>query len=136
MLEAQKTGRLASFKDILPPWANETEQSLLCNMGVGPTAVWTTKHSTWGGKLRQLWNDVTTKRSTANYFQGALKPQGVDEDGDRLYRFEGLKRQYPKRVPYWKVDPKDGRRKQLSPSPTRYPPGPWDEYHKTRGTEG
>lgn len=57
----------------------------------GPKSAYMGQFTTWEDKLRQNWN---SERGPMNYFQGALQIAGKDENGDLIYRYEGLKRKH------------------------------------------
>jgi len=93
---ARDTGREVSFADINPPWAKDMLMASMVNMGAGPKIKWDVKHRTWESKLREEWNSIGSQRSVMNYFQGALQPSGIDKNGDRLYTYKGLTREFRK----------------------------------------
>jgi len=92
LIKAKNTGELIYFADICPDWADDMLLSKMVNLGAGPKIVYDRKVKTWADKLRENWNIVQGERSVMNYFQGALKPVGRDENGDLIYKYEGLKR--------------------------------------------
>lgn len=102
LLEAKATGKEIHFQDVVPEWAKSTLYADLCNTGVGPTAVWKTRHMTWEDRLRENWNTLDKERSTLNYFQGALVPVRRDENGDIVYQYVGLERQNQS-YEHWRV---------------------------------
>jgi hypothetical protein len=102
LLVAKETGKELRANDVIPAWAYDVLWGEMCNPGVGPLIVHKRKHHTWADELRSVWNHPERQRSPLNYFQGALMP--VRWDGsDLIYKYKGLQRSYPKRVPYWSV---------------------------------
>lgn len=104
LLIAKNTGKLIGPNDIIPDWAWKLQIADIINPGVGPKIAYKLRHHTWGDQLHTTWNKTGHQRSPLNYFQGALMPDHVDEDGDVFYKYIGLKRSYPKKMRYWKVD--------------------------------
>jgi DNA repair photolyase len=95
LLDAKRTGQLIYFKDVCPPWALKVKASTMVNLGAGPLVRYATRHTVWADKLRAVWNETGGERSVMNYFQGALQPTADrDADGNMVYRYVGLKRQY------------------------------------------
>lgn len=103
LLIAKNTGKILGPDDIIPEWANSISATELVAPGVGPKAAYVHRHIMWTDKLRELWNNPEKERSPLNYFQGALMPDHRDENGDLFYHYEGLQRQYPESVPFWKI---------------------------------
>lgn len=88
--------------DIIPPWAKHCHLQDIVNTGVGPTAAYGARHTTWADKLREVWNCVQMERSPLNYLQGALIP--FRKKGKEVfYKYVGLKRTGEKNPPFWKV---------------------------------
>jgi DNA repair photolyase len=106
LLIAKETGKLLGPDDITPDWAYDAGLAGLVYPGVGPKAAWEHRHTKWSDKLRDVWNNPGKERSPLSYFQGALLPDHRDDNGDLFYRYEGLKRHYPDKVPFWKVPPR------------------------------
>jgi len=101
LLNAKKTGKNIYFKDIVPEWSKTCLSASMVNPGAGPTVLYRVNHETWEDVLRSTWNDIGKQRSPMNYFQGALQPNGFDENNDRIYIYKGLDRKYLKTQ--WKV---------------------------------
>ena len=102
LLRARDEGVLIGPDDIVPAWADRTSLNGIVNTGVGPRAAAQGKISTFGGKLRDNWNNLRHPRGPLHYFQGALMPVRKNENGDWLFRYQGLER---KRLPAreWKL---------------------------------
>ena len=92
LLEAKKTGENIYLKDITPEWAKTLLSSTMILMGAGPLIKHKLLNETWADVLRSNWNDINKQRSVMNYFQGALIPNGIDTDGNRIYKYKGLER--------------------------------------------
>jgi len=103
LLLARDTGKLLRPEDVIPSWAYKASLNGIAPPGVGPKAAWKHRHVKWADRLRAKWNDLTTQRGPLNYFQGALVPDHIEPSGDVVYRYEGLRRQYPPATPYWSV---------------------------------
>ncbi len=101
LLLARDTGKEITLEDITPAWALEKNLVGIVNPGTGPTAMYS-KNKTWSDLLKKNWNNPAAIRSPMNYFQGALQPSRVDENGNLVYRYVGLERHY-KKAPYWKI---------------------------------
>ena len=95
LLNARDTGKPMRL------WASGTIQAGIIAFGAGPLAVYKRKHAVWSEKLQENWNDLTKERGPLKYFQGAVIPEGKDANGNILYKYVGLKREYPKKTPYW-----------------------------------
>lgn len=100
LLEARDTGKPITLADITPPWAHMIKAGEMCKCQAGPEAQYARRHMTWADKLRELWNDADRERNPITYFQGAIKPVRIDENGDLVYIYKGLERQH-KKAPYW-----------------------------------
>lgn len=105
LLLAKQADKEIGPDDVIPAWAYEHGPAGIYNPGAGPKIAWEHRHGTWAGKLRATWNKPELQRSPLNYFQGALMPARRDDNGDLYYRYVGLERQYPERVPFWNVPP-------------------------------
>lgn len=55
---------------------------------------------TWANHLRTVWNNLDKQRNPLHYFQGALIPIERKPNGDLLFKYVGLKRQYEP-MPFW-----------------------------------
>ncbi len=88
-----KNKGLIRLADITPEWAKTMCSVGMVNPGAGPKAVARRYHETWADILKDTWNRVGKERSPMNYFQGALQLAGFDEEGNRVYKYVGLKRQ-------------------------------------------
>lgn len=100
LLIAKDTGKELFLSDVVPEWAYSVKTAELVNMGVGPKVKYAKKYMTWADMLKDLWNNLEKQRSPLNYFQGALLPVRRDENGDMVYKYSGLVRQY-KTVKEW-----------------------------------
>ena len=103
LLLAKDTGKILGPQDITPDWAAEYLTQNMVNLGPGPFSAYVRRHETWADRLAGIWNDLQRERGPLQYFQGALLPDHQNGTGDWFYRYEGLKRQYPEHVPYWRV---------------------------------
>ncbi len=110
LLIAKNTGKLIGPDDIIPSWAYDVRISYLANIGPGPKFYYAKRHRMWSDRLRDTWNDLEAQRGPLNYFQGALMPVTRDKDGNVLFRYEGLKREYPQDPLYWSVTPEPRRK--------------------------
>lgn len=88
--------------EIIPPWAEKVKHGTMCNLGAGPKVAQAKRYRTWADNLREIWNNPTMERSPANYFQRAVVPVGEDDNGNLIYEYKGLKRQYKDTV--WNVE--------------------------------
>lgn len=89
------------LEDITPPWSHDVLKDQICSPGVGPKVLYRRRHTTWADNLEELWNDLDKERGPYRYFQGALKPVDRDENGDLVYRYEGLPDTGRESYPYW-----------------------------------
>lgn len=96
LIHGRDTGERIYFKDIVPEWAKTILAIALINYGAGAKVAYARRHETWEDKLREVWNNINKERSVMNYFQGALQPDGFDENGDRVYIYKGLQREFLK----------------------------------------
>ena len=103
LLIAKNTGKELCADDVIPEWAKHILFTNMCNGGVGPTIVYKRKHYYWADALRSIWNDLKRERSPLNYFQGALEPVRKDKNGEVFYKYKGLVRRNPAKIPYWRV---------------------------------
>jgi DNA repair photolyase len=108
-----RDGRLPVIRmqDCTPAWAYDTPYSAMVYPGAGPRAAWVHRHYRWSDKLIEQWNDPQSERGPFLYFQGALRVAGTDGEGNLTYKYEGLKRAFPERTPYWVVEkrPSNGK---------------------------
>lgn len=101
LLDAKRTGDLIRFEDTCPEWASDVLNVALVPYGAGPLKKYERDHTTRADALRATWNDTKSLRGPLRYFQGALKPEGTDANGNLLYRYVGLQRQHLKTI--WKT---------------------------------
>jgi len=94
LLAKQGKKKIIRLKDITPPWAYEAKAAGIINPGAGPKTMWNQKHLTWAMVLKKNWNNRAAQRSPENYFQGAWKAVGKDDEGNLTYKYVGLKRHY------------------------------------------
>lgn len=88
LVEAKKNGSKIYFDDINPKWANDIKMASMCNMGVGPTVAFDSRHKTWEDKLRETWNNIDKQRSPLNYFRVRYYPL---EEIKRMILFINIK---------------------------------------------
>lgn len=103
LLESKKTGDFIHLKDITPPWSHDQKLPGMVASPPGPAGVYLGRHTTWAEKLREIWNNTDSERGPLNYFQGALQPDHWDENGDIVYKYVGLKRRMPEKIPFWEI---------------------------------
>lgn len=105
LLEAKNNGQKEiRLQDIIPAWAEKViAGDDMVAPGVGPGVAYKRRHWTWVDVLTELWNNPGKERSPLNYFQGALKPKRRDKEGNLVYEYVGLKRQFLDNVPFWRV---------------------------------
>jgi DNA repair photolyase len=100
LMNAKNNGGLIHLEDITPEWAYKVLLMGIVNLGTGPDIL-SKRGNTWADYLKDIWNNPSKQRSVMNYFQGALQIDGIDSNGNYVYRYEGLKRQYKKTI--WNV---------------------------------
>ena len=94
----EKTGHgEVHWDDVCPPWYNEaTAQGMFCVTGA-KGALGQKKKETWGDHLRfAYWNDPKAYRSPTNYFQDVLKPVGLDDKKNVVYKYTPAERRHMK----------------------------------------
>ena len=111
LLEAKRTGKRLTSRDIVPAWAREASLNNICALRPGPLEAYAGRHGCWSDKLEKIWRDSNKQRSPLQYFQGALIPVERLPDGDVAYVYRGLERCYPERTPYWNVNTGKGESK-------------------------
>jgi DNA repair photolyase len=104
LLKAKNEGVTVWPEDIVPPWADERKLGGMF-YAVGPNTVWRGRHTFWGDQLRKRWNTPKHQRGPLVYFQGALRPVEVRDNGDVGYRYVGLERRNVADVPFWDISP-------------------------------
>lgn len=109
LLLAKRDGKLIKSTDIIPAWAYKERASSLVNLGVGPLSAYDKRHRLWSDTMIDLWTNINKERGPLTYFQGALVPIERLSDGDILFKYNGLTREYPEKVPYWDVPPGLGK---------------------------
>ena len=102
LLISRDTGKIIGPEDIVPEWADEKLLGDMVNTGVGPTVRFKRKHTMWGDKLREIWNNVKSERGPLQYFQGALIPV-LKQNGNVYYKYKGLPERNPKKTKHWKT---------------------------------
>ncbi len=103
LLQSRVAKKPMTFESVVPQWAKDIPLAGLFFPGAGPNARWKSKHYTLYDVRVKQWNDLTSDRGPAVYFQGAMVPSGVDKNGFRIFKYKGLQRKNKKSVPYWSV---------------------------------
>lgn len=109
LLESKLTGCEIRATDIIPPWAYDHQLQGIVARDAGPLTVYDGRHKSWADYLWETWNFIEKQRSPLNYFQGAIVPIRKEPSTYRegaieiIYKYKGLERQHPDKLPYWKV---------------------------------